>query len=296
MGIKERIANNPGASMIVAGLAGLAFPYAAAIPDITIIAFLAGMIFIGCFKIHVPLSSISIWRPIGFCVVRFAIAPVIAWKICMMVAPSYAVGIFLLALCPAGASSAALTGLYNGNVTLALLVTVISSVASVFLIPVMMSTFGHMVIHLPITSMLETLVFCILLPGALYIPLRRHKPLLDFTHHYGRLTTVIIISVMAFIVIAKKRDYFFDHPEQIFEATLVCATWYAVAALIGFAMRVPREDRIAYGVGSAFNNSALGIGLAFMYFDEKTVILLIATEVIWCALPLAMQPIIRRIA
>ncbi len=293
--IKNAIESNPGRSMIVTSIIGLAFPYGPLIPDYLIVISLSIMIFLSCFKIDKPIHTTLSSKLLIFWVMRFIALPIALWAVCKQFAPDYALGILLLGLCPAGASSAGLTGLYNGNVTLALLITIISNIASVLLIPLVIGTLHHTVIDMPILGLLKTLSICILLPGALYLLLRRRAALIRYSRNYGRLTMVVLLSLITFLVITKKRDYFLTHPQDILVPLLIGFVLYAVAIIYGFSLRGKNADRIAYSVCSTFNNTALGIGLALLYFDEKTIILMIATEITWALLPAIMQPLLRRL-
>jgi bile acid:Na+ symporter, BASS family len=293
--IKHAIENNPGRSMIVAGVAGLVFPYGALIPNGVLVAILAALIFLSCFRINTPLRAVFSWRPLVFCLMRYVALPILLWGICKEIAPSYALGILLLALCPAGTSSAALTGMYDGDVTLAFVITILSNIACVFLIPAVTGIFGHASMALPVFAILKTIVLCIVLPGVVYIPLRRRRPLVEYSRIYGRLTVVIMISLLVFIALAKSRDYFLANPQGMIAPLLLAAVFYIIAIAFGFVIKTARPERIAYGVCSAFNNNGLGIGLALMYFDQKTIALLVVTEIAWSFLPLFVQPVVKRL-
>lgn len=253
-------------------------------------------IFLSCFRINTPLRDSLTWQLLLFYVVRFVLLPIILWYVCNEIAPDYALGLLLFALCPAGASSAALTGLYNGNVTLAFVLTILSSLGSVLLIPVVISALNHAHITLSPYALLQALALSILFPGCLYMLLRRRKFFIDYSNDYGRLTMVVLISLITFLVLSKKRDYFLAHPQGLFVPLLVGAGFYVIAVVVGFAVKAKPKDRIAYGVCSAFNNTMFGIGLALLYFDETTILIMISTEIIWAFLPMLVQPIIKRLS
>ncbi len=292
---KEWIENNPGLSMIILSFAGLAYPYGKAFPDALVIGILATLIFLSCFRINVPLQSVLSWRPFFFWLLRFVLAPVLLWAVCVRVAPDYALGVLVLGLVPAGASSAALTGIYNGNVAMALIITIISSIGSVFLIPSVVSLLNDMNVSVPATSILKTLVLCVLFPGAIYLLVKKQPRFQRYNKNYGRLTSVVLISVLAFIGLSKKREFFLVHPQEMIAPFLVAIAFFAFAIAIGFLIKASKENRIANGVCSAFNNTSLGVGLSLLYFDEKTVAVLIAALFLWSFLPLFVQPLIKRI-
>jgi BASS family bile acid:Na+ symporter len=291
--IKRLIENNPGGTMITSSLLGLAFPYGDLIPNATIIVLLGIVIFLSCFKINTPLRAIRPRFPIIFWVLRYAVIPAMLWFTCKKIVPAYALGVLLLGLCPAGVSSAALAGIYNGNVTLAFVITILSNAGSVFLIPAMVAALNHQAVAVPPLDILKTLTLCILLPGILYVPSRRQPLLINFSRHYGRLAAILMMSMTVFIVLSKKRDYIVAHFQDMITAVFIAAAFYAVTMFVSFLIRTKPADRITYGVCSTFNNSGLGIGLALMYFDEKTIAIMLAAEIVWSFLPMFAQPAIK---
>ncbi len=292
--LKQWIENNPGWSMIILSFAGLAFPYGNIFPDALIITILGTMIFLSCFRINVPLRSVVSLKPFLFWFLRYVFLPVLLWAFCIKIAPDFALGLLLLALVPAGASSAAIAGIYNGNVALALFVTIISSIGSVFLIPSVIGGLNQLDVAVPAASILKTLVLCVFLPGVIYLLVRGGAPLQRYSSSYGRVTSVILMSVLAFIGLSKKRDFFLVQPQEMVAPFLVAAAFFSFALALGFLVRARREDRIANGVCSAFNNTSLGVGLSLLYFDEKTIAVLIAALFLWSFLPLLVQPIVKR--
>jgi BASS family bile acid:Na+ symporter len=291
---KNFIESHPSFFMISAVVAGLAFPYGNLIPDAVIILALSLMMFLACFKINTPLHAVLSYRLAAFCVLRYLLIPVALWAALRPLAPELATAILLIALCPAGAASPAFTNFYNGNVALAFVITIVSSIASVFAIPAAFGLLGHQTIALPIGAMLQTLVLCILLPGVFYLPLRKRPRFKEFCENHGRSSTVLLVCLIYFTVFAKKQEYILAHPREILLLVLEVAAFFALATILGFAVKSPRADRIAYGACSAFNNIALGIGLALLYFDERTVLTTLAGEFVWAFLPLFFQPAIDR--
>ncbi|MFA4994358.1 MAG: bile acid:sodium symporter [Bdellovibrionales bacterium] len=293
--ITQFVENNLGLSTVIFCFAGLAFPYGAWIPDETIIATLAILMFLSCFKITEPLRGVFSVKPVVYCLLRYAVLPVLLWAACREFAPTFALGVLLLALCPAATSAAAFSGIYKGNVALTLAITIISSLASIFLIPATIGALQHQTIAVPALAMLKTLSLCILLPGGLYLLLRDREFLKNYSQSHGRFTSVVLVSLMVFVAMSKTRDYFLVNPQDLILPLFIAAGFYALAMFLSFSIRASRQDRIAYGVSSAFNNGLLGTGLAVLYFDERTIAVIVAANLIWTFLPAFAQPVIKRL-
>jgi predicted Na+-dependent transporter len=293
--IRHIVENNLGITMVVFCFAGLAFPYGAWIPDETIIAVLAILMFLSCFKITEPLRSVFSWKAVFFCLLRYAALPVVLWMGCREIAPTFALGVLLLALCPAATSAAAFSGIYKGNVALALVITIVSSLASIFLIPATIGALQNQTIAVPVLAMLKTLSLCILLPGGLYLLLRDRELLKNYSQSHGRFTSVVLVNLMVFVAMSKTRDYFLVNPQDLIVPVFIASGFQALATLLSFSIRAAKQDRIAYCVCSAFYNGLLGTGLAVLYFDEKTIAVMLAANLIWTFMPAFMQPIIKRL-
>ena len=293
--LRRWLESNPGPAMVLGGCLGLVFPYGDWLPNATISFLLAALIFLSCFRMTAPLQAAMGWRPFVFCAIRFILFPVLLWGVAHKMMPDYALGLLLLALCPAGASSAALTGIYGGNVGLGLLLTIISSLTCIVTIPWLTDALASVQVAVSPWALMASIAFCILLPAACYYALREQKHLVMIDRRHGRLMSVVLISFLIFVVVTKKRADIFAQPEMLAVPLLLACAFYGLILLISFSIPAPREDRISYGIGSTFNNNALGLSLAFLYFDATTILLLLSTEIIWASLPLFVAPAVRHI-
>ena len=112
-----------------------------------------------------------------------AIAFALAWL--LEVPPVYFMGLVLIACCPGGSSSKVFSMLAKGDVALSVTLTAVSSIVTLFTLPVIMELTSHIVSHnagisieLPVGKLLVqniVLLFVPLMAGWLF---RRWKPLL----------------------------------------------------------------------------------------------------------------------
>ena len=112
-----------------------------------------------------------------------AIAFALAWL--LEVPPVYFMGLVLIACCPGGSSSNVFSMLAKGDVALSVTLTAVSSIVTLFTLPVIMELTSHIVSHnagisieLPVGKLLVqniVLLFVPLMAGWLF---RRRKPLL----------------------------------------------------------------------------------------------------------------------
>lgn len=296
MRIQRFVENHASAVMLAGGVLGLIYPYGESLPSTAIIVFLATLIFGACFKMNAPLASALNARSVLFFVARFVLFPLLLWVVAHWTIPAYAAGLMLLALCPAATAAPALTGLYRGNVTLAFALTVVSNLACVGLIPAAMSLCGHGGTPIPAGPMLRTLTLCVLLPCALYGLVRHRKPIAAFVGRYDRFAAVLLVGAIAFLVLTKKRAFFLAHPQEMLMPLLIVLGFYLATLPFSLCLRTRASDRIGYLVAATLNNVAIGAGLAFLYFDEKTIALFVAGEFGWCLMPFLTERIARTYA
>lgn len=122
--------------------------------------------------------------------------------------PQYALGLFILGICPAGTTSNALTFVGRGNIALAVVLTALSSLITVFSIPVLLSwalphfAVGGTIPTLSIPDVMLQLVRITVLPIAIGMAVRRFLPVLaERASRWLRpVSLIVLIAVIAFAV------------------------------------------------------------------------------------------------
>ncbi|QYJ03446.1 bile acid:sodium symporter family protein [Nocardioides panacisoli] len=201
--------------------------------------------------------------------------------------PELALGMILVASCPGGTFSNALTWLGRGNVAVSVSMTAVSSLAATVLTPLNFALYGSLN---PRTRELMTdidvdrvnLLLLVLL--VLGLPMlagsmigsrfprfagRSEKPL--------RLTSVLVFLAFVAIAFGNNLDLFLDQFHTFF--WLVVAH-NAFALVLGWAiargLRLPVSDRRAVTLEVGIQNSGLGLVIGFTFFPELGGVLLIA--------------------
>ncbi len=183
--------------------------------------------------------------------------------------PPMAVGLFVLAISPAGTTSNALTFLGRGNVALAVMVTALSSLITVFTIPLLLSWALPRFLSeadAPVLSVSRTilqLVKMTVVPIAFGMIVHRLAPAIAARLAVW-LRPVSLIVLLGIIVFSLLVNY------QLVMANLVRAgpaTWVLNAAamgvglLIGRAIRVGQRDAMTIAIEIGVHNATLAIFL-----------------------------------
>lgn len=270
--------------LMSAFLIGMVAPGLDKVPSAIIVYGTGAIIFLACARISLKeLESVDIFTIGGFSLVRFILIPFVVYFAVAMTFPDLAIGSFLLALMPAGVAVAVLTAITAGNVALGLSLTIISSLLAPFVVPSAFAMMGHMV-QIDLFDMFKSLVVMVFLPIGLYFGLARPiKPVKAAIQSNGKFLSIVIMVFLTSVIVAQKREVFLEDPWFVLESLIVLSVlffvFYASAWILAFKAR--EAERIAYTYGSGAMNNNLGIALAYLYFDAKTALFLILSEVVW---------------
>ncbi|RBP42653.1 BASS family bile acid:Na+ symporter [Roseimicrobium gellanilyticum] len=187
--------------------------------------------------------------------------------------PDLATGLMLLAVCPGGATSNIITHLSKGDTALSVTLTAVSSIITVFTIPLLLGlSMQHFlgeaqVISLPFLKTFLQLLVVTLLPVALGMWLNAARPKL--TERLSRTVNVLSVSFLALVILAavlKEKDlgaqFAVAGPAAISLNICGMAVGYAVAAI--FALPVSQRRTISIEVGIQNGTLALAIALGLL--------------------------------
>lgn len=193
--------------------------------------------------------------------------------------PIFTIGLVLIACCPGGSSSNIFSMLAKGDVALSVSLTALSSIITLFTLPLIMqfvtSSVGQQVgIQLPIRNLLMQNLVTMLLPIIIGIVLRYYKPQLA-----ARIAKVL--SKMAFPALMLLAGIFFvQHRETIADnfsvlglavtGLLLAAVLYAAVLCYLFGLHTKERRTIIIEVG--MQNAAQAIAIAsspFVFNDGR---------------------------
>lgn len=192
--------------------------------------------------------------------------------------PSLALGMMLVAACPGGNISNFMTALSGGNAALSVSMTAVASLVAVFMTPLNISIWGSFygpthdiltTIELSFLEMARIVTMILILPMILGMSVRYWKPKwADGFHpftHYGSILIFAAIVVMAF---AANFDYFLEYIHLVVFIVLI---HNASAILTGLGLAklfaLPDADQKTLAIETGIQNSGLGLGLIFAFFD-----------------------------
>lgn len=191
--------------------------------------------------------------------------------------PEYAIGFVLLAACPSGNCSNALTFLARGNVALAVTLTGICAVVTLASIPLLVNAaygwFGSGIagIRLPIVTTMLHLAAIVVLPLLAGMILRRHAPTLATTlsRWVGRFSLVFLLPLVATIAITQLDLLQIALPRLGPAAIAMCALGWMLARRTDLAI----PDAITIAMEVSIQNCTLAIIIALTLLKNPAVAL-----------------------
>jgi bile acid:Na+ symporter, BASS family len=185
--------------------------------------------------------------------------------------PALAVGLVIVAACPGGTTSNLVAYLCRANVALSIVLTVIASLVTILTLPLAANlalawqpTASDVAISVPIPRTVALLIGIVLIPVAIGMTVRRKAParaasLESFVSIFGAIVLVVVIVGIAISV----RDEFWELLSAAGPAALLLNLSGILAGIgLGALTRVPKGDRLTFGVELGIKNSTLGILIA----------------------------------
>lgn len=259
--------------------------------------FLGLLMFVSAFRITVgEIRSITPWQPVLFYLLRYPVLTAVLWVITGLVYPPLATGILLLTLAPAGVASPGVAGIYRGNVSLTIVIVVVSSVLAPFLIPLVLQLFVARQVEVNIFAIFRTLVLSVFVPITLHLPFRRTRAT-TFLRANDSLIVVPTIATLVMVVIAGQKEFILAHAAEALVFFVVAIVLFLGYYLFGWWLfpRAPWRDRVSFALASGVNNTAIVIVLAYLYFSAEVSIFLVTSELAWVSSMVLFKYLLKRL-
>ncbi len=214
---------------------------------------------------------------------HYLLLPVLAFAVAwaFSLPTELAVGLVLVAACPSGSSSNALTYLARGNVVLAVTLTVISALATFVSVPLLVNlalqVFGGeaRAIQLPVGPTVKHLAVLVLIPVMSGMAIRRFAP--DFARRVepaiGKFSLGLLLAVIV-VLVYTERATLGAMLLQVGPAALTmgCAA-IGLGYLLGRGCGLALRDAITVGMEVGVQNATLAIVIALTLLNSPQIAL-----------------------
>jgi BASS family bile acid:Na+ symporter len=191
----------------------------------------------------------------------------IVWMVPMP--PPIAVGLMVVAICPGGPSSNLITYLARGDVALSVTLTAISSLITVFTIPLLANQALRLLmgteaqISLPIGSTMLQIMLITLVPTAIGMALRQRFPkgAIRLEAQVSRLAAALLGLIIVLVLLKEGARL----PEFIAKVGLAALLLNGLGALAGYGMArllgLPMAQQISLAIEVGIQNCTLAIAI-----------------------------------
>ncbi|MBN1157808.1 MAG: hypothetical protein JXA61_00375 [Bacteroidales bacterium] len=274
-------------SLILLGacLSGMFIPSLGDHTAIVVIISLAMIIFSSFFQINLSLKSLMTDFKISllFMIARFVVLPVVFFLVINPFNSISASIVLLMLLLPSAVSSPAFSVLFGGKADLSLKILLFTSFLSIITIPLILRLLMGAKADVPAGNLFLTLLWTIVIPFLLHLPLRRIKPVSSMMHRYNSLITLISLCVLGVTVTAKNKITILENPGLIGIYAIASLFMYALMYALGYLFP-PREDhsiRRTLAISSGANNIGLGVTITTLFFAGKMNVYFIISQIMW---------------
>ena len=198
--------------------------------------------------------------------------------------PDFAVGLILTGVVPCGGMIVAWTGMAGGNMSLSLVITVLSLLAGILLIPVWMLTLADAYVPVNALGMLKTILIAIVIPLMLgnltrlgLVKWKGQKQFMALKPVFPAISALGMYSVF-FISMSAEAATLIRHPEYLLIIAMPLVILYVLLFCAGIICarlgKMNYADMVAltYGVGG--KNISVALALAVLFFSPLTVMII----------------------
>lgn len=283
--MKQFIERNFNLVLFLSLIVGMTVPGIEHVPNFVVSVLLGTIVFFLCSKISLSeIKAISVKDVSAFYVARFIALPIGMFYLANLVVPQYAVGVLLLALMPAGISTPVFVSTQKGNVSLAFLLMLASSLLAPIVVP-MVFALSHSDTEIELLGIFYTLTSVILVPFAAYFALNAVRPQVKpFIERNNAFVSVVFLGIIVAVVISKQREEFLSSYNTFAIVVAILSLMFLLFYAFGWLFtgrHGKREDKVCYAFSSGANNTAVGINLALIYFSADTVFFMVLSELTW---------------
>lgn len=208
---------------------------------------------------------------VGFAA-QYTIMPLLGWSLGRLFAleTPYAVGLILVACCPGGTASNVVTYLARANVALSVVMTMCSTLAAVFMTPLLTSALAGTLVRVDAWGLFASTLQVVVLPVMLGVWLNRLAPrAVRQAQQVLPLVSVLVIALICASIIGGSAAAVKGAAWRLLGAVFALHAGgfllgYAAARLLRFDLTTARTISIEVGM----QNSGLGVVLARRHFAD----------------------------
>ena len=297
-GIRQFLQKQFRALLLCSFLAGLILPGLEQIPSAIVGVIVAAIIFFSCFQMKFEdLRSMNFSLIAWYYLARFILLPLGLFYATQIILPSLSLAVFLLAALPAGVSSPAFTGILRGNISLALVVVVVSTFLSPFTMPLLLTGVTGQGLSINSVDLFFGLSLTVFTPLLFYAACTKVRTIRQKIEPTAKPLAILLTLVTIVLIIGKERTTILSNPQQLALHILVASLTFFVLYLVGWQLGLnqERKEKISFALCSGVNNTGLGMSIALLYFPAEVALFMVVAEIPWTLMIIPFKTLIDRL-
>jgi len=274
-----------GVILLFSCLIGMLVPTVGDMTSLIVILSLAFIIFCSYFQINFSIGFMltDFTISVKFWFIRYVMVPMVVFFIFKWISSFYAPVLLLSFLLPAAVSSPSFATIFGGKPDLSLKILVYSSFLAVLTIPLLMTLLLDPSIRVSEGRMLLTLVYTIVIPFFVHLPLRKVKIVKETAVRYNPLFTLIGLGTIFIVVTARNKTAILGNPGLVGLFAVEALVLFSMMYLTGFYLfpKQSMEVRKTFSISSGANNIGLGVTLTALFFPGEMNIFFIVSQLAW---------------
>lgn len=281
---------------------GLCLPLDAALAKAAIPFCLGALLFFTCLKVSPGQIAGELGRPraarrvFALSALKLAGLPLIVFGLSFWLPADLALGLLLVSAMPAGMSSVAFADLHRGNVELALLVLLTTSLLSPLSVPLILELPRVVGLQAPAaltaTDVMDRMLYVASLLGIPFAAaqLVRFAARAWVQRNTPRFTPVALLCLAVLILLATSatRARWFEGggaavAQVLLSVSLACAIFLGAGSLLGRVL--PQGDAVGFTCNAVYVNNGLAVAYALAFYPERGAVvlpaILITVPMVW---------------
>lgn len=255
--------------------------------------FLGIIFFLSSLKIDISniKREVQDWKVISWVsIFVLFITPVIIYFLTLKLYAPLALAFLLLSVMPAGMTSPLLSEFIGGRQSLALVLTMLTSLLAPFTVPLMIKILAGHSVTVDFWAMVKLLSLVIYLPFILaQIVKFTNKKIVEKTSSYFKTSSMILLGFLIASVVAKQSHFIIEGINRggdLIYHLIGLLVLFFILHILGYFLVFwrGREDKITITICVTYMNFTLAIELANKFFPEANVLL----PVVFSVLPWAL--------
>jgi predicted Na+-dependent transporter len=171
-----------------------------------------------------------------------------------------------------------------------------SSFLAVATIPVSMGWLAGSLAKVSPVDMLLTLLYTMVVPFLLHLPLRRVALIRKITGRYNALWTLLGLSTIFITATARNKPAILGNPTLVLLYASIAIALYFVLYTLGYFLLPNRTDleKRTFSISSGANNIGLGVTITALFFPGPMNIFFIVAQLAWVLALVPLRRIFRK--